>query len=146
MRAAAEAARRLHYAPYSAEPGPVVLAAAELASGTVAGGSNIEISNLSLTKHAEEVAILLALANDTDPPGRGRLSAVYVAGLTPCGSCRQFAFEFAEDEAVWILEPIAQAELRATSLQTLASDRQPHVVPFGDYLPAPLRGFDRSTA
>ena len=146
MRATADAARRFHYAPYSGKPGPIVLAAAELVSGTIGGGSNIEIVNLSLTKHAEEVAILSALTNDAQSPGRGRLSAVYVAGLQPCGSCRQFAAEFASDDAIWILEDISQQELRNTSLSKLSDDREPRVVPFADYLPSPFSSFDQAGA
>jgi cytidine deaminase len=136
----------LHYAPYSGEPGPIVLAAAELVSGTVGGGANIEIVNLSLTKHAEELAILSALANDTESPRRGRLSAVYVAGLQPCGSCRQFAAEFASEDAVWILEHISQRELRTTSLSTLPDDREPQVAPFGDLLPCSFLSFDEGAS
>lgn len=142
LRAAAESARRLHYAPYSGAPGPIVLAAAELVSGTIGGGSNIEIVNLSLTKHAEELAILSAFANDSEPPARRRLAAMYVAGLRPCGSCRQFAGEFAGEDAVWILEAVEQTELRTTSLAELASDRQPQVVSFETYLPSAFSGFN----
>jgi cytidine deaminase len=112
----------------------------------VGGGANIEIVNLSLTKHAEELAILSALANDAGAPGRGRLSAVYVAGLPPCGSCRQFAAEFATEDAIWILEDISQSELRTTSLSKLSDDREPRVVPFDDYLPSPFSAFDRNGA
>jgi cytidine deaminase len=135
LRDAAEEARRLHYAPYSRvtgmsdDVGVLVLAAAELVScengaiSTVAGGANIEIANFTLTKHAEEVAILSAFARDREPPGAGRLSALYVAGEHPCGGCRQFAAEFATDDAVWVIEAIGQAGLRSeTRLAGLPRD------------------------
>jgi cytidine deaminase len=139
LRTAAESARRLHYAPAT---GVIVLAAAELENGTVGGGANIEIVNLTLTKHAEEVAVLAAFANDREPIARGRLSAVYVAGFEPCGSCRQFAAEFAAGGATWILENVTQAELRGSSLLSLPADRQPRIVSFDRYLPSPFLLYD----
>lgn len=138
LRHAADAARRLHYAPYSGRPGRVVLAAAELDTGTVGGGSNVEIVNFTLTKHAEELAILVAFANDAKPIAPARLAAVYVAGGQPCGSCRQFAAEFARADAIWILESVDQEALQATPPLSLPREQQPLVVPFADYLPAPF--------
>jgi len=135
LRSAAQAARRLTYARYS---GAIVLAAAELKSGTITGGSNIECVNLSLTKHAEEVAIIRAFAEESEAPARGRLVAVYVAGLSPCGSCRQFAAEFATEDAIWVIDRVSQRELLATSLSKLTSDRDPQIAAFGDYLPDAL--------
>jgi cytidine deaminase len=137
LRRVAEEARALHYAPWS---GAIVLAAAELDSGAVGGGANVETANLTLTKHAEEVAILAAFAADGGPVGPGRLEAVYVAGFEPCGSCRQFAWEFASQRAIWVLEDVTQAELQVDSLLVLPPDRAPRVVTLERYLPSPFSG------
>lgn len=132
LRASAEAARSTHYAPYS---GVLVLAAAETASGALGGGSNVENANYTLTKHAEELAVLDALRADPDPPSSGSLTALYVAGPPPCGSCRQFVAEFAAEDGVWIIERVGQPDLHAMPLDTLAIDQEPLVLPFRDALP-----------
>src|SRR5437016_4233303 len=136
LRDAAEKSRPLHYAPYS---GVMVLAAAELVSGTIAGGSNIEIINFSLTKHAEEVAVMNAFVADGEPPRQGHLAALYIAGAAPCGSCRQFAAEFASDAAIWIVDRISQSEIqREGSLLELPPSREPVVKAFGELFPFPF--------
>jgi cytidine deaminase len=129
LRAAAEAARSAHYAPYSRV---IALAAALTAEDHIDGGANIESANLTLTKHAEEVAILRALALDDAPPSPTSLACVYIAGPTPCGSCRQFAAEFGPASARWVVEPLTQEEILETSLVDLPSDRQPWVVSFAE--------------
>jgi cytidine deaminase len=138
LRAAADAARKLHYAPYSGQPGRLVLAAAELSSGTVRGGSNVEIATLSLTKHAEEVAILAAFADADQPVDRVELAAVYVAGSQPSGSCRQFAAEFASGKAIWVIDHVEQETLRAVPLVNLPDGPRPLVVAFDKWLPSPF--------
>jgi cytidine deaminase len=85
-------------------------------------GSNVEAANYSLTKHAEEAAILAAIAAEDDL-GRGWLRALYVAGLAPCGSCRQFATEFATADA----------------LNRLKGGGSPEVSNLADLLPGALR-------
>lgn len=135
LRAAADEARALHYAPYSKV---VALAAAMTIDGSIAGGSNVENANFSLTKHAEEIAILRALALDGVPPAAGRLACVYVAGPAPCGSCRQFAAEFGSPDAYWVAEPVDQAELVAGNLADLPHDRRRAVISFADALPLPF--------
>jgi cytidine deaminase len=107
LRKAAEAARAAHYAPYSKF---LILAAAEADDGSVYGGSNVENANYSLSKHAEEVAILAAIGAGQDP-ARPWLKALYVAGGSPCGSCRQFAYEFAAPDAICIVERIDQSRI-----------------------------------
>ena len=91
LRAAADAAARLAYAPYS---GFRVGAAALTEDGRVLTGCNVENASYGLTLCAE-CALVSALALD----GGGRLAAfVCVSGdgaLTmPCGRCRQLLWEF----------------------------------------------------
>jgi cytidine deaminase len=103
LRAAAEAARQMNWAPYSTF---VVLAAVETVDGRVYGGSNVENANFTLTKHAEENAVVAALADGALVRcGRQWLQTIYVqssADSGPCGGCRQFINEFVADDAVWI--------------------------------------------
>jgi cytidine deaminase len=144
LRAAAQAAQSLHHAPYS---GHLVLAAAELSTGTVRGGSNVEIVNLTLTKHAEEIAILSAFIAEAELLSSVKeaelfssinVTAVYVAGGQPCGSCRQFAMEFASAKAIWVIEPITQEALRTIPLLEVPHETQPLVVRFDKWLPSPF--------
>jgi cytidine deaminase len=101
FRAAAGAARVMSWAPYT---GAVVLAAVRTTKGTYHGGTNVEIANISLSKHAEESAVLAALAAGAmvGPAGKPNpecIEAVYTTA-TPCGSCRQFLLEFATKDCV----------------------------------------------
>jgi cytidine deaminase len=104
LRRVAEAARSTNYAPYS---NFLVLAAVEAQDGNMYGGSNVENANFSLSKHAEEVAILAAIGAGQGPE-RPWLKTLYVAGGSPCGSCRQFTSEFAADDAICVIEQIGQ--------------------------------------
>jgi cytidine deaminase len=108
LRDCADEARGMHYAPYSKF---LVLAVVETVSGRMYAGANVEIVNYSLTKHAEEVAILTALRAGAGPR-RKWLKTLYVAGAAPCGSCRQFALEFARADAVCVFEQIEQWSLK----------------------------------
>src|SRR5882757_296597 len=85
LRASAEGARRANYSPYSEF---MVLAAVETSDGAVFGGSNVENVNYSLTKHAEELAVLAAILGGAGPGGEW-LKTLYVTSASPCGSCRQ---------------------------------------------------------
>jgi cytidine deaminase len=134
LRTMADEARRLNYSPYS---GLLVLAAAETCSGAVAGGSNVENSNYSLTMHAEEVAILAAFERAGENPAPGRLRHVYVAGVGPCGSCRQFVQEFGATYGLWIVECLDQKRLRAGPLADLPLPGDITVVSFAETLPRP---------
>src|SRR5947199_82818 len=58
LRNAADAARVMSYAPYT---GAVVLAAVRTTRGAYHAGCNVEVANISLSKHAEESAIMAAL-------------------------------------------------------------------------------------
>jgi cytidine deaminase len=80
-----------------------------------AGPGNVECANYTLTKHAEETALLVAIADgamiDVTHKRRRRkfVRAVYLPtvegkAVHPCGGCRQFIWEFSDDEAVFIVE------------------------------------------
>lgn len=101
LRAAAHEARVMNWSPYT---GAVVVAAVRTTQGQYVGGSNVEIANISLSKHAEESAVLVALAGGAMVDADGTTSvrcieAVYTSAA-PCGSCRQFLLEFATEECV----------------------------------------------
>ena len=101
FRAAAESARMSHWAPYTRA---IVLAAVRTTRGEYYGGANIEVANISLSKHAEESAVMAALASGAmrGPDGETTpqcVEAVYTTA-TPCGSCRQFLLEFASRNCV----------------------------------------------
>lgn len=104
LQQAARSAQIMNYTPYS---NFVVLAAVETADGCYYGGSNVENVAYTPTKHAEENAILVALAGGAlARNGREWLTAIYIesaaADAAPCGGCRQFINEFAHEDAVWV--------------------------------------------
>lgn len=136
LRAAADGARPLNYAPYS---GRMVLAAVETPEG-VFGGTNIENVNFSLTKHAEEVALLAAIVSGV-APRHNWIQALYVTGFPPCGSCRQFVAEFGSDSALVIIDRIDQRTVRNRSLPTLNRDTI-ESWSLGDLLPVAFRRAD----
>jgi cytidine deaminase len=82
----------------------MVVAAVETIAGKVFGGANVEIVNYSLTKHAEEAAVMAAIAAGAPLDGGPWLRTVYVVGAAPCGSCRQFLWEFAIPNAVVVVD------------------------------------------
>ena len=114
LRRAAQAARDGSYSPYSEF---MVLAAVEAPNG-IFGGSNVENVNYTLTKHAEEVAILSAILNGAGPRGDW-LKTLYVTSASPCGSCRQFAVEFGAPKTVVIIDRLSQKDVRAAHLTDL---------------------------
>jgi cytidine deaminase len=115
FRAAAQQLRKANYARYS---NFMVLAAVETTGGEVFGGTNVENVNYTLTKHAEEVAILAAIHAGAGPQGAW-IKTLYVTGASPCGSCRQFTAEFAAAETVVLIDRISQSEIRDASLPDL---------------------------
>ena len=136
FREVAEAARPRNYSRYS---GFMVLAAVETGNG-VFGGSNVENVNYSLTKHAEEVAILAAIQGGAGPQGRW-LRTLYVAGPPPCGSCRQFAAEFARRGAIVLIDRLSQAKVRRSTLAKL-STKAVEVWTIEELLPGAFRAVD----
>lgn len=130
LRTAAQDARTTNYARYSDF---MVLAAVETPLG-IFGGSNVENVNYTLTKHAEEVAILAAILAGAGPEGAW-IKTLYVTSASPCGSCRQFTAEFAHPETVVLIDRIGQEEVRRASLPTLG-DASIEAWLLGDLLPA----------
>ncbi len=91
LEAAANAAMRNAYAPYSKFP---VGAAALTSDGRIVSGCNVENASYGLTLCAE-----CALVGSLQMTGGGSLRAFYCvdAGgnvLMPCGRCRQLLYEF----------------------------------------------------
>jgi cytidine deaminase len=111
LRDAAIDARRANYSPYSKF---VVLAAVETESG-IFGGTNVENVNFTLTKHAEEVAILRAMLGGAGPRGQW-IKTLYVTSAPPCGSCRQFAAEFGGPQTVVLIDRLPQSRVRRGAL------------------------------
>jgi cytidine deaminase len=130
LRAAAQRARRANYSPYS---NFMVLAAVETEHGMF-GGSNIENVNFTLTKHAEEMAIVAAILGGAGPEGAW-VKTLYATSASPCGSCRQFTAEFANPEAVVLIDRIDQETVRNASLPEL-NDEHVEAWRLGELLPA----------
>jgi homotetrameric cytidine deaminase len=130
LRSKAQAARTFNYSRYS---GFMVLAAAETSDGMY-GGSNIENVNYSLTKHAEETAILAAILAGAGPAGAW-LQTLYVTSASPCGSCRQFAAEFGHSRTVVLIDRIDQEVVQEAVLADL-DEASVEAWYLGDLLPA----------
>lgn len=116
--AAARAAARRAYAPYSSYP---VGAALAFADGAIVTGCNVENASYGLTLCAETVAVSGAMAGGR----RGGLVAVAVVGAgavpaTPCGRCRQVLNELAglggTDPLIWSCSDDAVLENRLSDL------------------------------
>ena len=93
LNLAKDAASRA-YVPYSNFP---VGAALECADGTVYTGCNVENASYGMSICAERVAIAKAVSD-----GKRGFSRIAIHGESdsycmPCGACRQFMVEFAED-------------------------------------------------
>jgi cytidine deaminase len=95
----------------------MVLSAIETPLG-VFGGSNVENANFTLTKHAEEVAMLAAINAGVGPSGDW-LHTLYVTGASPCGSCRQFAAEFGSPETLVLIDRLTPEAVRTALLADL---------------------------
>jgi cytidine deaminase len=101
LRAAAISAAIACYPRYS---GFAVAAAVERVDGEAYGGANVEVVNFSLTKHAEEVAVVAAMLDGALSLGDQWLAAVYTRDVPPCGSCRQFLWEWAAPGAICFVD------------------------------------------
>jgi cytidine deaminase len=130
LRAAAQGARHANYSRYSKF---TVLAAVETADG-IFGGTNVENVNYSLTKHAEEVAVLAAMLGGAGPRGKW-IKTLYVTGASPCGSCRQFVAEFARPKTIVLIDRIKQRQVKSAELPSL-SDACIEAWSLGELLPA----------
>lgn len=100
--AAAEAARRTSYSPYSQF---AVGAALLCTDGRVVSGCNVENASYGLTICAERNAVFAAVSN-----GCRSFSAIAVAGpaeavTSPCGACRQVLAEFSPEMRVLYTVP-----------------------------------------
>ena len=112
--AAAQAARKNAYAPYSKfRVGAAVL----VSGGKIFSGCNVENASYGLTICAERSAIALAVSQ-----GEKKILAVAVVGggpepVTPCGACRQVLLEFGPNAAVLMVSP--SGKVRTANLSAL---------------------------
>jgi cytidine deaminase len=130
LRTSADEARMRAYAPYS---NFIVLAAVSTPVG-VFGGANVEAANYTLVKHAEEAAILAAISGGAGPQGPW-LQTLYVAGATPCGSCRQFAYEFGGLTTLCLIDDVDQLTLGSPNTRLADLPQPPRAFPLGYLLP-----------
>jgi cytidine deaminase len=128
LRDAAIQGRAKGWRPYSRF---AVGAAVLTVGGKIYGGAgNVECANYTLTKHAEETAILAAMADGAMAcNGRQFIWAIYVATVNgkkamPCGSCRQFIWEFSAEDTV-VINELPSGVVESTRLARLLPD------PFG---------------
>lgn len=116
--AAARAARRGAYAPYSKfRVGAALLAA----GGRVYHGSNIENASYGLTVCAERVAFFNAIS-----AGERRFTALAVVSdgaATPCGACRQVMAEFAPKLKILVADAKRRGTVKTFLLDELLPSR-----------------------
>lgn len=91
LLAAARAAARNAYAPYSNFP---VGAAVLTADGSIHSGCNIENASFGLTICAERSAVAAAISAGHREIIAVAVSAPRMPGTSPCGACRQVLNEF----------------------------------------------------
>jgi cytidine deaminase len=100
LLAAAQAASRQAYAPYS---GLRVGAALEGGGGDCYAGCNVENSSFGLTICAERVALFGAIAGGEREIEKLVLFTADSGPLSPCGACRQVFMEFCRDRELPVL-------------------------------------------
>jgi cytidine deaminase len=128
LHAAATDGRERGRRPYSNYP---VAAAVLTVDDRIYGGpGNIECANYTLSKHAEETAVIAAMTDGAmTRVGRRFIRAIYlptVAGrkAAVCGGCRQFVWEFSDSQTAVIVE-IPEGGTQTTLLSELLPE------PFG---------------
>ncbi|MBI4375777.1 MAG: cytidine deaminase [Elusimicrobia bacterium] len=104
--AAALAARRNAYCPYSRYP---VGAAVLTSSGRIFAGCNVENASYGLTLCAERVAMASAIVRRQTEL---KAACIVGQGARPCGACRQFLFEFSTPKTELYLVDVSQNETR----------------------------------
>jgi cytidine deaminase len=116
--AAARAARKNAYAPYSHYP---VGAAVLTRGGKIFAGCNIENAAYPSGVCAERVAIFKAVSEDA----RAMIAVAVVTpnGASPCGACRQVLSEFAADDTQIILASPRGKRHRIFSMQEFLPER-----------------------
>jgi cytidine deaminase len=110
----------------SSYSGLVVLASVESIDGKIYGGSNVETVTFSLTIHAEQAAILAALHDGVlQRLGPQWIRAIYITSdipTLPCGACRQFAMEWANEYTLVACETPDGNEVQWSTLFELLPD------------------------
>lgn len=114
MLATAEEVRSRAYAPYSRFR---VGAAVRSDDGHVFTGVNIENASFGLTLCAERSALAAAISSGHSR--FNRLVVVSEGGVAPCGACRQFVREFAEDLEILLVDTKAPDQPRRFQLSEL---------------------------
>jgi cytidine deaminase len=113
--AAALAARKLAYAPYSGYPVGAALLGGD---GRIYTGCNVENASYGLANCAERTAVFKMVSE-----GVREILALVVCTAnagSPCGACRQVLTEFAGDVPVWLVDESGNG--RETTLYTLLPD------------------------
>ena len=114
--AAAKAARKNAYAPYSKYR---VGAAIATKSGAIFTGCNVENASYGATICAERNAIgAMIAAGEAEPIACAVVTGGPKPG-SPCGMCRQVLYEFAADMPIAL---VAEGARRDTTLATLLPD------------------------
>lgn len=110
-------AREMAYAPYSNyQVGAAVVAK----SGKIYTGSNVENASYGLTVCAERNAIFKGVTEGERE--FVALAVVTANGGSPCGACRQVAFEFMRPDASVYLADRALQEIRVFRMDDLLPD------------------------
>lgn len=115
LRAMAEDAAKLAYAPYSHfQVGAAIL----YDDGRIVTGCNVENLSYGLTSCAERNAVFRAISERGPEPRIVAIAVTNTAGTmcAPCGACRQVLHEFATEDAViayrmnngWATRPLSE--------------------------------------